>query len=104
MATSVLAPATTAANSSTFTVADGATLLVSVYTSTGEDVPHGPVLSLQRADINGNFINVATVGFGRVTFSAACQQLAISSPGTYRVSRPDITPWGTVGVGVQTGV
>ena len=103
MATSILTAGTNEALSSTFTIADGDSVLVSVYTSTGENVPHGPVLSLQRADINGNFINVATVGFGRVTFSASCQQLTISSPGTYRVSRPDITPWGTVGVGIQTG-
>lgn len=104
MATSILAAGTDEDVSSTVTVGDSDTVLLSVYTSTGDDMPHGVVLSLQRADINGNFINVSTVGFGRVIFTVGCQQLVITSPGTYRVARPDITPWGTVGVGIQTGV
>ncbi len=103
MATSVLSPAQTAADSSTFTVADGDSLLVSIYTDDGLDMPSGAVLSLKRADINGNFINVATAGFGRITFTWGCQQILITSPGTYKVVRPDISVWG-VNVGVQTGV
>lgn len=101
MATSILTPGQTEAESDIITVADGASVLVSIYTDTGDDMPHGPVLSLKRADINGNFINVATAGFGRVTFTWGCQQITITSPGSYRVSRPDISVWGT-GVGVQT--
>lgn len=102
MATSILTPGQTAEDSATFTVADGASLLVSIYTDDGKDMPSGPVLSLKRADINGNFINVATAGFGRITFTWGCQQLVITSPGTYKVSRPDISAWGT-NIGVQTG-
>lgn len=103
MATSILAAGLTAAYSDTITVADGGSVLVSIYTDTGVNMPSGPVLSLEREDINGNFINVATVGFGRITFTWGCQQLVIDSPGTYRISRPDITVWG-IAVGVQTGV
>jgi hypothetical protein len=101
MATSILDPGFTAANSTEFTVADGAKVLLSIFTDTGVNMPSGPVLSLQRADINGNFINVSTVGYGRITFTWGCQQLTLDSPGTYRVSRPDITAWG-VAVGVQS--
>lgn len=103
MATSILTPGQTQADSSTFTVNDGDSVLVSIYTDTGENMPSGPVLSLKRADINGNFINVSTVGLGRITFTWGCQQLVITSPGTYMVSRPDISPWG-VNIGVQMGV
>lgn len=102
MATSILAPGTTADESSTFTVADGESVLVSIYTDTGEDMPSGPVLSLKRADINGNFINVASPGVGRVTFTWGCQQVLVTSPGTYKVVRPDISAW-DVAVGVQLG-
>lgn len=101
MATSILDPGLTAANSTDIVVADGAKVLLSIFTDTGGDMPSGPVLSLQRADINGNFINVSTVGYGRITFTWGCQQLTLDTPGTYRVSRPDITVWG-VGVGVQS--
>lgn len=103
MATSILSPGQAAQDSATFTVADGASLLVSIYTDDGENMPSGPVLSLKRADINGNFINVATPGFGRITFTWGCQQMVITSPGTYKVSRPDISVWGA-NIGVQTGV
>ncbi len=103
MATSILSPGQSAQDSATFTVADGASLLVSIYTDDGENMPSGAVLSLKRADINGNFINVATPGFGRITFTWGCQQMVITSPGTYKVTRPDISVWGT-NVGVQTGV
>ena len=103
MATSILTPGQTIEDSDTFTVTDGDTILVSIYTDDGNDMPSGPVLSLKRADINGNFINVATPGFGRITFTWGCQQLVITSPGTYKVSRPDISVWGT-NIGVQTGV
>ena len=102
MATSILTPGQTEAESNIITVADGASVLVSIYTDTGENMPHGPVLSLKRADINGNYINVATAGLGRITFTQGCQQITITSPGTYIVSRPDISAWGT-SVGVQTG-
>jgi len=103
MATSILTPGQTAADSAPFTVADGASLLVSIFTDTGSDMPSGPVLSLKRADINGNFINVATAGFGRITFTWGCQRILITSPGTYKVSRPDISVWGA-NIGVQTGI
>lgn len=102
MATSILTPGLTADESTEITVGDGESVLVSIYTDTGSDMPSGPVLSLKRADINGNFINVATAGFGRITFTWGCQQITITSPGTYKVVRPDITVWG-VSVGVQTG-
>ncbi|QDJ96374.1 hypothetical protein Xoosp13_188 [Xanthomonas phage Xoo-sp13] len=103
MASSILSPGQTAANSSEFTVGDTETVFIAVFTDTGANLPSGPVLTLQRADINGNFITVATAGFGRIFFSANCQQLTINSPGTYRVARPDISPWG-VNIGVQLGV
>lgn len=103
MATSVLSPGVIASDSATFTVGDDENLLVSIYTDNGNNIPSGPVLSLKRADINGNFINVATVGFGRIAFTWGCQQILITTPGTYLVSRPNITVW-NVNVGVQTGV
>ena len=103
MATSILSPGTTEAESETFTVSAGESVLVSIFTGDGADMPSGPVLSLKRADINGNFINVATVGFGRVTFTWGCQQVEVTTPGTYKVTRPDIAFWGA-SVGVQLGV
>lgn len=103
MATSILAPALTAGNSSNITVGDDEQVIIAVYTDDGTDLPSGPVLSLQRQDINGNFIKVATPGFGQVYLSWGCQQILITTPGVYRVSRPDITVWGKA-VGVQQGV
>lgn len=100
MATSILLPAQTEATSTEFTVEDAESVVVSIYTSNGKDLPAGPVLSLKRADINGNFINVATPGIGRVVFNNGSQQIVVSSPGTYLVYRPDLTPW-DVDVGVQ---
>lgn len=103
MATSILAPAQTDAYSSEITVGDNEQILIGIYTTDGADCPAGPALRLQREDINGNFITVATPGYGKVFFTQGCQQVLITTPGTYRVHRPDITPWET-DIGVQQGV
>lgn len=103
MASSILSPGQTAELSTEFTVEDNDSVLIAVYTDTGDNVKNGPVLTLQRADINGHFITVSTVGIGRVLFSYMCQQVTITTPGTYRVSRPDISPWGQ-NIGIQLGI
>lgn len=102
MAISILDAGTSQAFSNEITVSPGDSILLSIYTDIGVNMPSGPVLSLERQDINGNFINVATVGFGRVTFTWGMQQIVITSPGVYRVNRPDISFWG-VSVGIQQG-
>lgn len=103
MATSILAPAQTAGPSAEIVVGDDEQVIIGIYTDTGGDIPSGPVLRLQREDINGNFMTVATPGYGRIFLSNGCQQIVITTPGTYRILRPDLTPWG-VNVGVQEGV
>jgi hypothetical protein len=103
MATSILAPAQFPGPSSEIVVGNDEQVIISIYTDIGGDVPHGPVLRLQREDINGNFMTVATPGYGKIFLSNGCQQVVITTPGTYRVLRPDITAWG-VNVGVQEGV
>ena len=103
MATSILAPAQTAGNSSNITVGDDEQVVIALYTTTGVDVPPGPALGLQRQDINGNFITVATAGYGQIFLSRGCQQLVLTTPGVYRVVRPDITAWLT-DIGVQQGL
>lgn len=103
MASSILAPGQTPANSSNITVGDGDRIIVAIYITGGGDAPAGPVLRLQRQDINGNFMTVSTPGYGQIFLNRSCQQLIITTPGVYRVNRPDITNWNT-NIGVQLGV
>lgn len=100
MPISVLLPGMTKTTSTEFTVDDGTYVLVSVYTDTGTDVPSGPVLTLETEDINGEWIKVATTPFGVITLHRLVQHLEVVSPGKYRVSRPDLTPW-AANVGVE---
>ncbi len=102
MATSILDAGLTEAYSDEITVADGDCVLLSVYNPDGLDIPAGPVLTVQRADINGNFITLATVGYANIRFMANMQQVTISMPGTYRVARPDISVW-NFEIGVSQG-
>lgn len=103
MAAKILDPGLTEEVSSEFTVGDAEQIFIGVFTESGGDLPAGPVLRLQRADINGNFISVSTAGLGLIHLSKNCQQVTITSPGVYRVLRPDISAWG-VAVGVQHGI
>lgn len=102
MATSILDAGVTEAVSDEFVVGDGECVLLCVYNPDGLNIPSGPVLTVQRADINGNFITLATVGYAAVRFAANMQQVTISMPGTYRVARPDISVW-NFEVGVSLG-
>jgi hypothetical protein len=103
MATSILELGLTEENSAEFTVEDCKFAILSVFTEDGSDMPIGPVLIVQRQDINGNFISLATVGNGNVFLMAGSQQAAIRLPGTYRVHRPDISVWNAP-IGVSLGV
>lgn len=102
MATQILAAGNTDVASSSFTVGEDECVLVSAFTSTGSDLPPGPVLTVQRQDLNGNYITLSTIGYGAVRLMMQCQHVTISMPGTYRVKRPDISMF-DVEVGVQTG-
>ncbi|WAX21772.1 hypothetical protein [Stenotrophomonas phage RAS14] len=103
MATSILAPGLTEAVSDEFTIADGECVLLSVYNPDGLNMEVGPVLTVQRADINGNFITLATVQYSAIRFDANMQQVTLSMPGTYRVARPDISAW-NFEIGISLGV
>ena len=103
MATSILAPAQFAAPSAEIVVGDDEEVIIAIYSDVAGDIPSGPVLRLQRKDINNNFMTVATPGYGKIFLSNGCQQIVITTPGTYRILRPNITAWG-VNVGVQQGV
>lgn len=103
MAESILDLGTDEAVSSEFTIEDCKYAILSVYTEDGSDLTYGPVLTVQRQDINGNFISLATVGNGNVFLMAGSQQATIRMPGTYRISRPDVSSW-NIPVGVSLGV
>lgn len=102
MATSILTPGLEPAVSSEIVVGESEQVIIAVYTDDGRNVGGGPVLTLERADLNGNFMTVSTPGYGRAILGRDSQQMIIASPGTYRVVRPDITPWGIL-VGIQAG-
>lgn len=102
MATSILEAGLTEGFSDEFTIADGECVLVSVYNPDGANVPAGPVLTIQRADINGNFITLATVAYSAIRFDTNMQQVTLSMPGTYRVARPDISAW-NFEIGISLG-
>lgn len=99
--TEILSPGITQANSPNILIGDGEAVVVSIFTnSIIGDVPPGPVLRLQFRTITGGFQTVSTIQYGRVFLLNDCQQVVLSFPGTYRVARPDLSPWG-VSVGVS---
>lgn len=93
MSQSVLAPAKTPGVSANVIVGETEIVLLSVYTDTGNDVGPGPVLTLEKQDHNGNFITVATVGYGKALFHSNSQHMNLLAPGIFRVVRPDISAW-----------
>lgn len=102
MASSILAPEQTPANSSPITVTDTTPKLITIYTDSGVEIPYGVTLVLERLTVAGNYEDVSTAQYGRITLSKDNKSIVINGIGTYRVARPDITAFG-VNVGVQEG-
>lgn len=97
----VLAPGTAEATSVDITVNSGSPVPVSLYTTTGGDIPSGVVCQLLRRTAAGNFMELSTVGIGAIVLTGQSRMLVISTPGVYRVRRPDIAEY-VVQVGVET--
>lgn len=102
MATSILQPSTIEGASANIIVTEGNSKLISLYTDTGDDIPYGVVLKLQRLTVAGYFENVSTTLHGPVLLKKDNKTVIINGVGTYRVYRPDISEFG-VNVGVQEG-
>lgn len=101
MATELTAPGQTEENSSDIVVDEGATKLLSIYTDEdGVDVPYGVVIKLQKQNVLGFWRDVYSPDFGRVAMRHDLFDLVITSPGTYRLCRPDISAFG-VNVGIS---
>ena len=100
MSESILFPGKSISYSSTITVEEGTSVLVAVYTGEGTDVGPGPVLTLEFLDMNGDWITASTQPYGVISFNQTVQQFTLVTPGTYRVSRPDLQPW-NYNVGVE---
>lgn len=104
MAINILTPGKDAMYSEEIVVGEDEQIVIALYTSNGSDCPNGVALRLQHRDINGNYMTVATPGYGPVFLGKNCQQILLTTPGTYRVYRPGSTHEGEVGVGVQQGL
>lgn len=94
--TTALAAAQTAATSSDITVAAGAVVTVALFTDRADGVI--PTAGLEY------WLYLDTVSAdNKIVDLGKCKgySTAISSPGTYRVKRPDISAYG-VNVGVDT--
>lgn len=103
MAESILFPGKSISYSATITVAEGTSVLVSVYTGEGVDVGPGPVLTLEFQDINGDWNIASTQPFGVIQLKQMVQQFVLATPGNYRISRPDLQAWNyNVGVEIYT--
>lgn len=100
MSESILFPGKSISFSSLITVEEGTSVLVAVYTGEGTDVGPGPALTLEFLDMNGDWITASTQPYGVITFNQTVQQFTLVTPGTYRVSRPDLQPW-NYNVGVE---
>ena len=103
MAENILSPDTTPKPSDHIVVDHGEEVLIALYTEDGSDCPSGVALRIQRQAINGKFMSVSTPGYGAVYLSRDAQQIILTTPGVYRVLRPDISNW-NIGVGVQKGI
>lgn len=102
MASSILAPAQTPANSSPIVVTENSSKLITIYTDNGTELPYGVTLVLERLTVAGNYEDVSTAQYGRIVLTKDNKSILINGVGTYRVARPDITAFG-VNVGVQEG-
>lgn len=103
MSESILFPSTNFAYSQEFVVEDCCYAVVSVYTDNGADAVSGPVLTLERQDLNGSFIEVINQEYGLACLKNDIQQLVIDASGTYRFSRPEIGVWGQ-GIGIEMAI
>lgn len=102
MASSILAPGVSEAVSGEVEVLDSTGTVVSLYTDNGDPIPADVVLFLERKSITDNFERVATIDYGFIKLKRDCNVIAITTPGTYRIYRPDISNF-FVNVGVQIG-
>lgn len=102
MATILIEPETFEASSPSISVPDSSGVAISLYTEDGTPVPYGVVFYLERLTVAGIYQPVKTVEYGQVVLKHDVNVLLITTPGTYRVYRPDITNFG-VPVGLQLG-
>lgn len=101
MATVVLSPGQSAANSSDITVADDP-VVVMAYTDTDVQIPNGILLDLQRKTNINTWVDVYTLEYDKIVFKHHLNLIVLTYAGTYRVTRPNITTYGTnVGVEIE---
>lgn len=100
----ILAPGTTAANSTDVTVAAGAVVTLSLYTAAGGPVPAGVTCVITKTNPSATYTETGDVlsstassvtGRGRVAQS-------LTGPGVFRVERPSLAGITTTGVGVAS--
>lgn len=101
----VLAAGTTAANSSNITVTT-TPVTVALMTAAGGLLPSGVVCKLTKQNSSATFSDTgyALASAANSVTGETQTTRTISSPGVYRVERPDLTGVTTVGVGVDTDV
>lgn len=102
MASILIAPGVSEAISPDIVVTDTSGTPISIYTADGTSVPYGVVFDLERKNVAGTYQLVRTVEYGAIRLKHDMNMLLITTPGTYRVVRPDITEFG-VNVGLQLG-
>ncbi len=102
MATSILAPGNEEDDSSEIVLADGESATISIYNEEGDPLPNTLAgFPVQRKNVLEVWENVSTVEIGFVKLRHDSMMLTISSPGTYRVHRPDISADTEAAFGVQ---
>lgn len=98
----VLAVGTTAATSADIAVTT-APVTVSLFTAAGGDLPSGIVCPIVKVNSSGTVTRTGYVLATQANSVTGETQVtrALTSPGTYRVQRPDLTGVSSVAVGVD---
>ena len=102
MASILITPGVSEQISPDIVVADSSGVAIGIYTEDGNRIPYGVVFDLERKTVAGNYQLVKTIDYGAVRLKYDLNVLLITTPGTYRVVRPDITEFG-VNIGLQLG-
>lgn len=103
-AVQILAPGTTAANSTDVVVAAGATVTVSLYTAAGGALPSGVTCLITKTNPSATYSETGQV-LSSVPSSVTGESRtarALVGPGTYRIERPSLVGVTTTNVGVAS--
>lgn len=100
--TQILAPNTTAANSSDVTVAAGAFVTLSLYTAAGGDIPWGVTCKITKTNPSATYSVTGSMlsSVPNSVTGEARTAVTLQGPGVFRVERPDISAVTSTSVGV----